>query len=115
MRRNEKTVPKMSFASSSAVSALRVTAGTSPLLSALVAELRWMAALVQRLVYMHSAGLDQIWCLHEIGGFCNTELTVAVEYVKGVDGHDALCRESRGELNEQQSTTPGEHKSLPFH
>jgi hypothetical protein len=33
------------------------------LLSALVAELRWTAALVQRLVYMHSAGLHQLYCL----------------------------------------------------
>ena len=63
IRRNEKMVPNMSLASSSAVRALRVIAGTSPLLSALVAELRWTAALVQRLVYMHSAGLHQLYCL----------------------------------------------------
>jgi hypothetical protein len=31
---------------------------------------------------------------------------MAVEYVKGVDGHVALCRASRGELDEQQSTMP---------
>jgi len=32
----------------------------------------------------------------------DVQLTVAVEYVKGVDGHVALCRASRGELDKQQ-------------